>query len=203
MLSDREVGRFVRVCLRVDEKGGDASEPERDEAADAWGALYQHYFPLVAGFCRRTLVGEDGEDLANEILLKARFRLATFDPTRRFSPWLFQVAANRCWDEARRRRRSEPLDDEREQLPSGEPDPLELLITNEDRRRVQEALTRLPLRQRLALGLRYAGGLNYREIAESLGVTPGNVGVILLRGRRRLRRVLAESSGRMSLNTES
>jgi len=49
-----------------------------------------------------------------------------------------------------------------------------------------------PLRQRFALTLRYGAGLSYQEIADTLGITRTNVGVLLLRGRRRMRDRLAD-----------
>lgn len=194
MLSERRIGTMVRICQRADARGTKTSEKENEAAAEAWAALYTHFHPRIRGFCRRTLPGQDAEELAAEILLKVRFRLAAFDSDRPFAPWLFRVAANRCWDEARRRRRSEPLDeDSASRLESHQPDPLEQLLTSESRDRVRAALSRLPRRQRFALSLRYAADFSYQEIAETLGVTRTNVGVLLLRGRRRMRRLLAPS----------
>ncbi len=185
-LENREITRLVRICRRTGENTGN------DAGSRAWEALYSHFHPRILGFCRRALPGADADDLASEIMLKARFRLDTFDDSRPFAPWLFRVAANRCWDEARRRARSEPLDDEGEaSLVSEAPNPLEQLIVAERGERIREALDRLPLRQRFALTLRHGAGSNYREIAEILGVTRTNVGVLLLRGRRRMREYLA------------
>ena len=162
------------------------------DAREAWAALYEHFHPQVLAFCRRTLPGDAADDLAAEILMKTRFRLDSFDASRPFGPWLFRIAANRCWDEARRNRRSQPLDDEgATELVANSPSPLERLITEERRERVQQALSALPLRQRFALNLRYGAGLSYQEIADTLGITRANVGVVLLRGRRRMRDQLA------------
>ena len=194
MLHDQEIARLVRICQEADRQGS-ATGPgtDRSGAQNAWGTLYQHFHPQVLAFCRRTLPGDSGEDLAAEVMMKSRFRLDTFDPARPFGPWLFRIAANRCWDEARKRRRSEPLDDEgAASLVSDTPSPLDRLITEESRIRVREALSGLPLRQRFALTLRYGAGLTYQEIAETLGVTRTNVGVLLLRGRRRMRDRLAD-----------
>ena len=192
MPDEREIQRLVRICQRTDENAGDARSGDRDAASNAWEALYSHFHPRVLAFCRRTLSGDIGEDLAGDIMLKARFRLDTFDASRPFAPWLFRIAANRCWDEARRMRRSEPLDDEvGVERVSDSPGPLDQLITAESRARVREALSRLPARQRFALTLRYGAALSYREIAETLGVTRTHVGVLLLRGRRRMREHLA------------
>lgn len=170
----------------------DPIEKAEQAATEAWETLHAHFHPRVLGFCRRVLP-EKAEDLASDIMLRARFRLDRFDASRPFAPWLLKTAANRCWDETRRARRFEPLDDEGvEALVSETPTPLEQLLTAEDREQVQRALGSLPARQRFALTLRYGADLSYDEIAETLGVTRTNVGVLLLRGRRRLRRLLSE-----------
>ena len=193
MLHDQEIKRLVRICQDADRQGSETGQAaDRPGARDAWATLYEHFHPQVLAFCRRTLPGDQEDDLAAEIMMKTRFRLDTFDASRPFGPWLFRIAANRCWDEARKNRRSEPLDDEgAAQLVSDSPSPLDRLITEERRERVQEALSRLPLRQRFALTLRYGAGLSYQEISDTLGITRTNVGVLLLRGRRRMRDQLA------------
>ena len=198
MLHDQEIARLVRICQEADRQGStNAPGPGQTAAQDAWATLYQHFHPQVLAFCRRTLPGDSGEDLASEIMMKTRFRLDSFDVSRPFGPWLFRIAANRCWDEARKNRRSEPLDDDgAAQLASDSPSPLDRLITEEQRQKVRAALSGLPLRQRFALTLRYGAGLSYQEIADTLGVTRTNVGVLLLRGRRRMRdRLAGEEAG--------
>jgi RNA polymerase sigma-70 factor (ECF subfamily) len=193
MLHDQEIARLVRICQDAD-RARPKSESGADDARaqDAWAGLYRRFHPQVLAFCRRTLPGGSGEDLAAEIMMKARFRLDSFDASRPFGPWLFRVAANRCWDEARKNRRTEPLDDEdANRLAADSPSPLERLITEERREQVRGALSRLPLRQRFALTLRYGAGLSYQEIADTLGISRTNVGVLLLRARRRMRDQLA------------
>ena len=193
MLHDREIQRLIRVCQEADRQSSDDGSGGNETAAwHAWATLYEHFNPQVLAFCRRVLPGDSGEDLAAEIMMRTRLRLDSFDATRRFAPWLFRIAVNHCRDEARRNRRFEPLEDERVAgVVSESPSPLDLLIAEERRERVRKALSRLPLRQRLALTLRYGPGLTYQEIAETLGVTPTHVGVLLLRGRRRMRDRLA------------
>ncbi len=192
-LDDRAISGLVRECQEAeDPDSGFGTE----SAARAWGALHTHFHPRITAFCRRALPGSDGEDLASEIMLKARFRIASFDLARPFAPWLYRIAANRCWDEARRSRRSEPLDDEEAAgLVAEAPSPLELVATQETREMVRSALDRLPRRQRFALTLRYQAELSYREIGEALGIPPSQVGPVLLRGRRRMRVLLEAAPG--------
>ncbi len=189
-------GGFARLARRCQQADDPDSDVSADEAAEAWGSLYSHFRPRIASFCRRALPGNDGEDLASDIMMKARFRIGSFDARRPFAPWLFRIASNRCWDEARRARRAEPLDESRtSRLEAESSSPLDLLITRESRDQVRGALARLPRRQRFALSLRYGADLSYREIAEALGIPAGQVGVMLLRGRRRLRALLEGAGG--------
>lgn len=188
-----DIAELVRTCQRAEEPD---SGVEPEAAGEAWGELHAHFHPRIAAFCRRALPGDDGEDLASEIMLKARFRIASFDGVRPFAPWLFRIAANRCWDEARRTRRSEPLDDDdAARLTADTRSPLDLLLTRETRDQVRAALDELPRRQRFALTLRYQAELSYREIGEALGIPATQVGVLLLRGRRRMRTLLADAPG--------
>ncbi len=189
MLSVEEIRRLVAVCQESDRTPGDEAE-----AAAAWGRLYAWFHPRVLGVCRR-LVPEAGEDLASEVMMKARFRLSTFDRERDFGPWLYRVAANRCLDEVKTARRREPLAGAAiEAAESSEPTALDRLIAAERKERIAGAIEKLPYRQRFAVTLRYGADLDYAGIAETLGTSKNHVGVLLLRGRRRLRVLLAEES---------
>jgi RNA polymerase sigma factor (sigma-70 family) len=55
---------------------------------------------------------------------------------------------------------------------------------------LDDALRRLPMRQRAALVLRFYGGLTENDIAASLGCRPGSVGPLIHRGLAALREVI-------------
>lgn len=61
---------------------------------------------------------------------------------------------------------------------------------NEMTVRLLDALAQLEERERDLIALKFAAGLNNRQIAEITGLTPGNVGVILYRSVQRLRNIL-------------
>ena len=58
--------------------------------------------------------------------------------------------------------------------------------------RVREAVERLPERQRLVLFLRVYADLDYRAIADAVGISEGTVGATLNAAHTRLRKLLAE-----------
>ncbi|MFQ5788929.1 MAG: RNA polymerase sigma factor [Acidobacteriota bacterium] len=161
---------------------------------DAWGEVYRELAPQVFRLCRRVLpTREDAEDATGEIFLKVRLRLDRYDARRAFTPWLYRIAANHCWDELRKRRSRRSVEcgeAEEDELKSQDPGPHELLEAKRSRKQIRAALGRVDDRARLALVLRYYAELSYQEIAEVLAVTPSFVGVLLWRARRELRRLL-------------
>ncbi len=170
----------------------------RSGDADAWGDLYREFAPAIFRFCRRAMpTHEDAEDATMEIFMKLRGKLGQYDPNRSFTAWLYKVAANHCWDMLRRRKgRQDKETEDVENVPLAHPDPnqLERLIEERSSEEVRNALTRLGLRARMALVMRYYSDMSYDEIADALGVRRAFVGVVLLRARHELRQALGENS---------
>jgi RNA polymerase sigma-70 factor (ECF subfamily) len=98
--------------------------------------------------------------------------------------WLWRVVINAVREQARRR--VEVLDPEAITSRNGS-------HADEPDARVRVALALLPERQRLTLFLHYYADLDYRTIAEMLGVTIGSVGVTLSTAQTRLRELLEEA----------
>ena len=135
---------------------------------------------------------DDAEDLVQEVLLRVRRGLETYQPGS-MEGWLSRIATNAFLDEMRRRRRR-PLDllpdDPERVLPpaAGADEALASEVLPDD---VQEALRRLPEDYRAAVVLCDVVGLPYQEIGEALGVPVGTVRSRIHRGRALLREALA------------
>jgi len=194
MMTDRKEPE--QAILKGEAELANAIARARTGDAEAWGDLYRHYAPAIFRFCRRALpTYEDAEDATVEIFMKVREKLASYDPQRPFSSWLYKVAANHCWDMLRRRHTRQDLETgDVEQLPLPHPDPGQLaqLIEQQTASGLRGALAQLPPRARMILILRYYADLRYDEIAEALSLDPNAVGVALLRARQQLRRTLTQ-----------
>ncbi len=133
---------------------------------DRWKA------PLF-GFLNRRAGPDAADDLFQETWIRVVRARARFDPHRKFSTWMFQIANNLCRDLARRRSvRFRALDEGRNQAEMrghAQPEPVGL------KRDMQRRLDALPGRQREVLVLRYFHDLGEREIAEVLGIPRGTV----------------------------
>ncbi|MBF6600414.1 MAG: sigma-70 family RNA polymerase sigma factor [Dehalococcoidia bacterium] len=185
-----------------------ADEPEllhraRAGDLDAFNALVDLHQRLVYNLCRRMLGSTSlAEDATQEAFLSAWRHIAGCTGDR-FRPWLLRIAANACTDELRRRHRRpaisldapQPIDEAPLDVPDPAPGPDSAVVRSEQRRVIAAALLRLPEDQRLAVVLRDVQGLSYEEIAEATKASLGTVKSRIARGRAKLRRTLAGTSG--------
>ena len=139
--------------------------------------------PLVRYLTRRLGDRDWAEEVAQETFIRALRQECIVNERA----WLFAVATNLVRDEARkdaRRRRHLALLRE-----EGRDEVVEPEITSLERAQeaalARKAVDALAERDRLALLMREEG-LDYNEIAEALGLSPGSVGTTLSRARRRL-----------------
>jgi RNA polymerase sigma-70 factor (ECF subfamily) len=99
--------------------------------------------------------------------------------------WLWRVVTNAAREQSRRRSDLPAPQELSELSQNGTPE-------NEMDSRVRVALSLLPERQRLALFLRYYADLDYRTIADTLGIAIGTVGVTLNTAHAKLRELVEE-----------
>lgn len=114
------------------------------------------------------------EELAQETFLKVHRSLASFDPNRRLSTWVGQIAKNTAIDYLRAMRavELEPYEDE---LECSRPDPESQAMRGEEIRVIAEIIRPLPRSQQRVLWGMYVQGLSQAEIAETPGVSPAAV----------------------------
>jgi len=134
--------------------------------------------PLYQLIARHT-GGRDVEDLYQETWLRVVRAARRFDPARRFSTWLFQIAVNLCRD-WQRRPPPDPVDPAAAEARAGTPAATDAAL---DARRL---LAALPEAQRSAVILRYYHDLSEEEIAAALGCPRGTVKSRLHHAMRRL-----------------
>jgi RNA polymerase sigma-70 factor (ECF subfamily) len=139
------------------------------------------------------------EDLAQEGFLRVYQRLNTFDPSRKFSSWFFQVLRNITIDYLRvNRLPTSSLDELAEEGNQGaavdreSASPEQVAGQRELAAAMNAALSRIRPEYREVVVLRYQEGLAQPEIAEILGLPSGTVKTYLHRARKELAGILAE-----------
>ena len=129
----------------------------------------------------------DAEDLTQETFIHAYQHLDGFRAEARFSSWLYRIAVNQCLNWRKRRQRLDQLHkewSEQGREPSG--------AGAGQAQQVQEALLKLPPKQRAALILTTYDGLTHAAAAAALGCSETTVSWRLFAARGKLKRLLKD-----------
>jgi RNA polymerase sigma-70 factor, ECF subfamily len=175
-----------------------------DGDSGAWAELVRTHHRRVYGLCYRfTGNPADAEDLTQDVFLKVYSNLSSFDTGRgSLQVWITTMTRNLLVDNFRRtrnQRATSSLDDGWEsteelqpiaRLMAGGPSPHESAAQKELAKMVQDALARVSVELREAVILRDLQDLDYKEIAQVLGIPEGTVKSRISRGRAELARLL-------------
>ncbi|MEA2310618.1 MAG: hypothetical protein QOE28_586 [Solirubrobacteraceae bacterium] len=177
------------------EEGTEHSPADKARLDDDFSALYKAHLRDVYSYAYyRVGNHHDAEDLTEQTFLQAyrHFERAQRESQGRpLRPWLIRIAHNLAANYYRDRSR-------RPQTAIDDAGPLAATHTTEslvedrdDLKRILECVQRLPDDRREALIMRFALGMDNREIARALGRTDGATKVLLHRAIRQLEELVA------------
>ena len=178
----------------------------------AFEQLFWRYHEKVCTFAWHFLQSRElAEDVTQDTFVKAWESLHSLKSNDAFQAWLHQIARRLCLDTLRKRvwetsvsEFTAPADQQTSEDSEGEVepflagvdstdslDPEEMVIDNERKRAVHEAIAQLSPPLREVVVLHYLEGLPVDEVAKILSVPIGTVLSRLARAREALRRTLA------------
>lgn len=178
----------------------------------AWEELAKTQHRRIYGICYRFIgSASEAEDLTQDVFIKVFRNLASFDPLKGgFNTWLTTLTRNMLVDNYRRAR-MDRVTDSLDETASGEEDgPTKLdrladtgrtqeqMVSGmELRAQIQEALKQVSPELREAVILRDLEDMDYKDIAEVLGVPQGTVKSRISRGRSELAKLLKRIEGQV------
>src|SRR5438477_10082113 len=173
--------------LKLDEP---MSRTETEPITSRFDALFARFYPELFGLVYR-VVGDRME--TEDTLQEAFFKLADEPdlqarPDGEVAAWLRRVGMNLAFNRLRSAKRARARLERVGRLERTDAEPIENMLASpdgavvrrEERAAVRRALAEVPERQRECLLLRHSG-YSYAEIAASLGIAVGSVGVLLAR----------------------
>src|SRR6201996_1343775 len=170
----------------------------------AFEFLYRRHESRVFRYLRRNVGNEaNANDLMQEVWFAVARGAANYQPTARFTTWLFTIAHNRMVDMVRANRRLQSLDEvdggdsKGSSLlgrlsAAGKIEPSAQVQTQQEAAALPDPLAQLPDEQRPAFLLQAEGELSVEEIADATGSNFETVKSRLRYARAKLRQLLWE-----------
>jgi RNA polymerase sigma-70 factor (ECF subfamily) len=177
----------VRLMLRV--KEGDVQ---------AFEQLVEMHQRAVIGTVARMLNNlDDAHDVAQQVFIRVWRSAPRYEPSAKFTTWLFTIMRNLVFNEMRRRgRKREVSMEERQEEHHLEPvtaertNPDTVVAQSELEAAIDRAIQTLPEKQRLAVLLRRDVDMPYEEICDVLKMSLSAVKSLLFRARNDLKEKL-------------
>ena len=178
----------VRLMLRVRE--GDAHAFER---------LVELHQRSVIGTVTRMLNNvDDAHDVSQQVFVRVWRSAARYEPSAKFTTWLYTITKNLVFNEIRRRGRRREVSMEqqeedlhREHAAPGRTNPDTVVAQSELESAIDRAIQALPEKQRMAVSLRRYDDMPYEQICDILGMSLSAVKSLLFRARADLKEKLA------------
>ncbi len=195
---------------------GDETDAREAAAAEAYAEAllteaYRQYSAAIHSYAFRLLGNqEDADDVTQEVFIRVHYRLAQLRDATKLRPWLYSIATNLCMDHLRKRARTRkifglavPLEAGSGESEYGSPYDVAPPGTTSaidgvaERDLITRTLRRMVPKYAVCLVLHSAQGLNYREIADVVGISPGAAAVRLARARDMFAHYYEEQRGEM------
>jgi RNA polymerase sigma-70 factor, ECF subfamily len=166
----------------------------------SFGVLLEKYRSSVFHFLYRMIQNHAvAEELAQEVFLRVYRSRGSYEPTAKFTTWLFRIATHLALNSIRdgkNDRLQDRLDDDSSEMPSRQisdrqPSVEERMVYQVRLEEVRQAVAMLPEKQRAAVLMHKYQELEYSQIAKVLGCSESAVKSLLFRAYETLRARLA------------
>jgi len=161
--------------------------------------LDRHRAPVVHFLYRMVQNDAVSEELAQEVFLRVYRSRATYEPTAKFTTWLFRIATHLALNwirDGKKEKGQESLSEElldgvQRQVAANQPTVEQSMVFEVKLREVRVAIGMLPEKQRAAVMMHKYEELEYSQIAKALNCSESAVKSLLFRAYETLRARLA------------
>ena len=164
--------------------------------------LSKHRHPVINYLYRMVQNAAVAEELAQDVFLRVYRARHSYEPTAKFTTWLYRIATHVALNslrDGRHARNAEPLQgldgEPIHELRATDPNVEDRLVARTRTVEIRRAILALPEKQRAAVILHKYHDLDYREIAATLHCSESAVKSLLFRAYETLRGRLAHLAG--------
>jgi RNA polymerase sigma-70 factor, ECF subfamily len=165
--------------------------------------LERHRGPVIHFLYRMVQNPSVSEELAQEVFLRVYRSRATYEPTAKFTTWLFRIATHLALNwvrDGKKEKGQESLDEQvvdgiDRQVQDRQPTIEQTMLYEVKMTEVRRAIEALPAKQRAAVLMHKYEELEYAQIARALSCSESAVKSLLFRAYESLRSRLAHMAG--------
>lgn len=163
------------MALPFNEKDLPRLLADESSKSRAFSAIVSEYSRKLYWHIRRmVLIHDDADDILQNTFVKAWVNINNFRGDSAIQTWLYQIATNECMNffnsnYAKHAVATSDFDDNLAQKLSSDP----FFDGDEAQLRLQQAILKLPPKQRLIFNMRYFDEMPYAEISQALGTSEG------------------------------
>jgi len=133
---------------------------------------------------------EDAKDLAQDVFIKLYRKLKKFRRQAKISSWIYRIVANSSIDFLRRKKKIVTLNESITQDAQAENDIRGKMERDDAKKLLEEAIEKLPFRQKEVIILKHFEGLKIRQISKIVGCSESSVKTHLFRGLENLKKII-------------
>jgi len=172
----------------------------KDGDSESFGVLLDKHRASVIHFLHRMVQNHAvAEELAQEVFLRVYRSRSSYEPTAKFTTWLFRIATHLALNSLRdgkNERGQERLDEDSAEIPARQvsdrlPSIEQRMVYESRLEEVRRAIAALPHKQRAAVLMHKYEEMEYTQIAKVLGCSESAVKSLLFRAYETLRTRLA------------
>ena len=144
---------------------------------------------------------EDAEDVAQEVFVQVFESIKSFKAESKFSTWLYRITVSKSLDHLRKKKRKkrfayiQSIFGANNEMIVDKPDFNHPGVTLDNKERAAtlfEAISRLPVNQKIAFTLNKLEGLSYQEISDVMKTSISSVESLIHRAKNNLRKLLTK-----------
>lgn len=169
---------------------------------NAFRLFVEKYHALVLNVCNNILHNrDDAMDVSQEVFMKIFDSIDSFRGESKVTTWLYRIAVNKSLNFLRSRKRNRWFSSIDILFENGnkskDPEDIELtadenIELDENKKALHHALKKLPEKQNIAISLHNFEDLAYKEISEIMDISVTEVGVLINRGKKKLKKLIID-----------
>ncbi len=164
----------------------------REKDKERYDEIIRRYQLKLSHYLHKFIKNPDElEDVLQEIFIKTYRNLNAFDSDKKFSSWIYRIAHNEALNHLKKyRRQIISLDEHEMDVVDKKMDIKDKIDASISKIKIENALSQLNEKYREPLILYFFEQKSYEEISDILRIPRGTVGILIMRGKEKLKEFL-------------